>query len=166
MFRWLILLFTSLLVIWSCLALFPRISDLHREKYFVEYLCHFSLNEVVSLDLKSPQGRARFVLERNEFWRDNSGSAVPQVGEALEMFLRTRVERKISPKLTNEHGFGLDGPVLSVKIGLGKNASVWEISFGGKTPDGFGRFARVGDDREVLVLPDYQRETLSALLRE
>lgn len=163
MLRWYLLLGVSISLIFFFTVLFPKSSVLEKE-HSVQYLCDFSLNDVISLRLKSPVVEAHFVLDDKLSWRSISGFSAPNVEESLRVFLRTRIERKFLPVPENDQDFGFAVPDLSAKLDFVGAGPSWEVHFGDPTPDGFGRFARIGDRREILVLPDYQRKNLSYLL--
>ena len=163
MLRWYILLSVSLSLIFFYTVLFPKTSVREKE-YSVEYLCKFSLDDVISLRLTSPVVEAHFIRDDKMSWRAVSGLSAPNVEESLRVFLRTLIERKFLSVPGSDQDFGVEIPDLSIKLGFVGTGPSWEVHFGDRTPDGFGRFARIGDRRETLILPDYQRENLSYLL--
>lgn len=97
---------------------------------------------------------------------DASAEQAARIGQALETFGRTQIERHVARGL-RERGadYGLERPALMVFVFGDGSTPLLSLHAGDAVPDGLGRYAGWPQRDEVIVVAGYQIDGLAALLR-
>ncbi len=135
-----------------------RVRVEHAAETELPLVFRMSPSEIFAFEVESQTATERF--ERAE----SGAFASIEVESALSTLLRARVERRFPLDAEALQRFGLDEPVLTVRLYRVIAENALAFTMGDRSPDGFSRYATVDGSPEIITVPDYHRENLEHLL--
>ena len=112
---------------------------------------------VSSIELNWENQMIRFERDPNGSWFGERGKQVHQV---IEIFGRSRLERKIEGM--DRKFYGLLSPVLRIRMSRRDQESIADVYFGDLAPDGLSRYVLLNGS-VIATIPDYHFRNLLLL---
>ncbi|MFT3801807.1 MAG: hypothetical protein QM766_11355 [Burkholderiaceae bacterium] len=160
----------------------------HDDTHRPARLFAWDLPDVAALTIGDDERSRRFVAD-DRGWRevdaagatitDTRGSGAFDAAAYLSLFSQARADRVLARAMPSAPGpddaghagaglaadpYGLTSPALRIEVVERDGRPLAQVTVGARTPDGYGRYARLASRDAVLIVPEYQfRPAMDAL---
>lgn len=138
------------------------------------FMAHVAATDVKSVEVLSGGKRWQFARGSDGRWTaPGAPSALPaeqaaRLNQALALLRNAAAERLMTPAELGAQAladFGLDAPRLSVTVRAGASTT-FSAAFGNANPIGLARYARIGGQDGVALLPGYVAEAWERVVED